>query len=275
MRYSEIDRDFPVAGQDNESQGFRDNFDAIQESLQYCDTEITELKETTVKLGVENVFDENATITNVKLVNQSEEVFKTASAINISQPIDYSLGSYQYLKFRNNVTLELTGWPTPGAEEGGRFTKLRLELIRDPSSKTDNDLDAVTITFTSSDSNIRYSDNWPTTLTLSSTTEPVVVEFWTWDKSASIYGRYLGQYGVSTGTTVVNNLSVTGNTTLGNSVTTDVITLNGVTKLPIMTTVQRDDISPTPGMIIYNNATGVHKVQVYVGGATPGWVDLN
>lgn len=275
MRYSEIDRDFPVAGQDNESQGFRDNFDAIQESLQYCDTEITELKETTVKLGVENVFDENATITNVKLVNQSEEVFKTASAININQEIDYSLGSYQYLKFKNNVTLTLTGWPTPGAEEGGRFTKLRLELIRDPSSLTDNGLTSVTITFASSDSNIRYSDNWPTTLTLSSTTEPVVVEFWTWDKSASIYGRYLGQYGVSTGTTVVNNLSVTGNTTLGNNVTADTITLNGVTTLPIMTTVQRDDISPTPGMIIYNNATGVHKVQVYVGGATPGWVDLN
>lgn len=275
MRYSEIDREFPVSGQDNESQGFRDNFDAIQESLQYCDTEITDLKETTVKLGVENVFNDNATLNGVKLVNVSEEVFRTASAINSNHEINYTLGSYQYLKIKNNITLSLTGWPTAGAEEGGRFTKLRLELIRDPSSQTDNNLSAVTVTFASSDSAIKYDDAWPSTLTLTSTTDPIIIEFWTWDKSSGIYARILGQYGAGNGTKTVNNLAVNGNTVLGNDVLTDRITMSGIPKLPFITTAQRDLIVPEEGMIIYNISQGVNKVQAYVGGAAPGWVDLH
>jgi hypothetical protein len=68
MRNLDIDQDFPVAGQDNESQGFRDNFDAIKESLTYADETLNDLIDTTVKLGVRNQFQIEGTLETVKLL---------------------------------------------------------------------------------------------------------------------------------------------------------------------------------------------------------------
>ena len=42
-----IDADFPIAGQDNDSQGFRDNFSEIKTGLGTAATEITSLQTTT------------------------------------------------------------------------------------------------------------------------------------------------------------------------------------------------------------------------------------
>ena len=39
-----IDITFPVAGQDNDSQGFRDNFTNLKTSLQYAKDEIEDLQ---------------------------------------------------------------------------------------------------------------------------------------------------------------------------------------------------------------------------------------
>jgi len=39
-----IDGSYPVAGQDNDSQGFRDNFTNIKTNLEYAETEITDLQ---------------------------------------------------------------------------------------------------------------------------------------------------------------------------------------------------------------------------------------
>ena len=39
-----IDANFPVAGQDNDSQGFRDNFNIIKTALSVANTEITDLQ---------------------------------------------------------------------------------------------------------------------------------------------------------------------------------------------------------------------------------------
>jgi hypothetical protein len=84
MRNLDIDQDFPVAGQDNESQGFRDNFSAIKDSLTYLDDELFKtggLTETTVKLGERNEFDINASLETVKLLGTSEATVKSGQAI--------------------------------------------------------------------------------------------------------------------------------------------------------------------------------------------------
>ena len=39
-----IDGTYPVAGQDNNSQGFRDNFTNTKTNFQYAETEITDLQ---------------------------------------------------------------------------------------------------------------------------------------------------------------------------------------------------------------------------------------
>ena len=53
----DIDENFPVAGQDNDSQGFRDNFSVIKNSLATAKAEISELDELTAKKDRDNDFD--------------------------------------------------------------------------------------------------------------------------------------------------------------------------------------------------------------------------
>jgi hypothetical protein len=54
-----IDAEYPVAGQDNDSQGFRDNFSVIKTGLTTAATEITELQNNTAKLNENNDFNGN------------------------------------------------------------------------------------------------------------------------------------------------------------------------------------------------------------------------
>lgn len=44
INYSNIDGTFPIAGQDNDSQGFRDNFTNIKNNLRYAKSEIEDLQ---------------------------------------------------------------------------------------------------------------------------------------------------------------------------------------------------------------------------------------
>ena len=49
-----INEDFPIAGQDNDTQTFRDNFNTIKTSLQSAKEEITELQDTSARLDLNN-----------------------------------------------------------------------------------------------------------------------------------------------------------------------------------------------------------------------------
>lgn len=74
--YTTIDENFPVAGQDNDSQGFRDNFSVIKTALTTTNTELNGLKNNTAKLNAENDFDGNK-ITNANLVANSLDLNNT------------------------------------------------------------------------------------------------------------------------------------------------------------------------------------------------------
>ena len=54
-----IDATYPVAGQDNNSQGFRDNFNTIKSNFATAKTEITSLETNTAKLNSNNNFAGN------------------------------------------------------------------------------------------------------------------------------------------------------------------------------------------------------------------------
>src|SRR6056300_385636 len=51
-----IDDNYPVAGQDNDSQGFRDNFQNIKTALTTAKTEITGLQDTRARVDQNNDF---------------------------------------------------------------------------------------------------------------------------------------------------------------------------------------------------------------------------
>ena len=56
INYVSIDAEFPVAGQDNDSQGFRDNYLVIKNSFSAAKLEIEDLQVNSARLNLDNNF---------------------------------------------------------------------------------------------------------------------------------------------------------------------------------------------------------------------------
>lgn len=54
INVSNLDTSFPVAGRDNDSQGFRDNYAIIKQSFEVAKSEITELETNTLRFNSDN-----------------------------------------------------------------------------------------------------------------------------------------------------------------------------------------------------------------------------
>jgi len=115
-----IDGQYPVAGQPNNTQGFRDNFTNIKTNFQTAATEITDLENKGVfKAALTGTTLDNNMADNliyaVKLQDISYTyVQQTATAGAIT--IDYSAGQYQLVAPTANVSLSFTNWPAAGSE---------------------------------------------------------------------------------------------------------------------------------------------------------------
>ncbi len=252
-KWQEIDQDFPVAGQDNESQGFRDNFSAIKETLEYAEDEILTLQETTAKLDIRNEFSIGATLETVKLVAHAEQTFRPGQAIVGNQEISYETGSYHSLIIGNpsgggnTITLNLAGFPIPSGNEDGRYARMRVDVVLGQAITT-----ARVLQFANTAGDMYFDSRWPATVSVSSQSNPVVLEFWSYDGGQNIYAKYLGVFGDSSRDTKFENISVIGNAVLGDALT-DTVTFNAIPKIPTVNGTTLPSIAVTQvGMMVYN-----------------------
>ena len=115
-----IDGTYPVAGQPNNTQGFRDNFTNIKTNFQTAATEITDLENKGVfKAALTGTTLDNNMADNliyaVKLNDVSYTYLQqTATAGAIA--IDYSAAQYQLVAPTANVSLSFSNWPASGSE---------------------------------------------------------------------------------------------------------------------------------------------------------------
>ena len=105
-----INRNYPVAGKDNDSQGFRDNFSRIRDNLEIAANEITDLQQKAVlKRALENQeLDNNfngSLLRNAELRGTRETVVNLGTVTG-TQSIDFSAGSYFSFTTDDDVTLE-------------------------------------------------------------------------------------------------------------------------------------------------------------------------
>ena len=113
-----VDGTFPVAGQPNNTQGFRDNFTNIKTNFSYAETEITDLQNNGIfKAALSGTTLNNNMADNliyaVKLQDVSYTyVQNTASSGSI--PIDYSAGQYQLISTTGPISLSFSNWPVSG-----------------------------------------------------------------------------------------------------------------------------------------------------------------
>lgn len=170
---------YPVAGQDNDSQGFRDNFTVIKTGLATANTEITTLQTTSAVLNAANTFSGNNQIEG-NILKQTEAFYNGGTIVGNTN-ISFANGHYQTFKIAANVTLTLTDWPA-----SGKLGKMTVHLIGNGGGDT--------ATFTSLGSTFRVPTGFTNPTTVDSATQPHIFEFWTYDAGASIYGEYKGQY---------------------------------------------------------------------------------
>ena len=116
-----IDGAYPVAGQDNNSQGFRDNFTNTKTNFEYASSEITDLQNKAVlKAALTGTTLNNdmggSLLSNAQLQNMSETRIALGSVTGTAE-IDYSAGPYYTLTTSGSVSLDFStngNWPAAG-----------------------------------------------------------------------------------------------------------------------------------------------------------------
>ena len=114
-----VDGTYPVAGQPNNTQGFRDNFTNIKTNFSYAETEITALQNNGIfKAALPGTTLDNNMADNliyaVKL-NDVSHTYVQNTASSGSIPIDYSAGQYQYVSTTGSISLSFSNFPVSGS----------------------------------------------------------------------------------------------------------------------------------------------------------------
>jgi hypothetical protein len=180
-----MDENFPVAGRDNDSQGFRDNFFEIKQNLGFAKSEIDDLQGNVARTDRDNDFDGNV-ISGAVLLDTTLKLNTTYSTGTISdQDIIWTGGFVHVIRVENDVELTLTGWPT-----NNNYACVRLVLTADGTERL------VTIGSTGggtmkTDGNAAWASN---ILTVINSASPTIVEAFTYDGGATVYLRYLGAF---------------------------------------------------------------------------------
>ena len=114
-----IDGAYPVAGQDNDSQGFRDNFTNTSTNFQYAANEITDLQNNVIlKAALAGVGNLDNNMNGQPLYNF--EASQVSGMLNLigttsgSVSLNWINGSYQTLTTSGSVTLGFTNFPATG-----------------------------------------------------------------------------------------------------------------------------------------------------------------
>ena len=188
INFAAINENFPVAGQDNDTQVFRDNFDTIKTNFSTAKTEITDLQDNAVRTDIDNDFLYNV-VGSVTLNDAYLRKKDYGSAIVAGpQDISFKQAMYHVIKFGADISLSFSEFPTGAVDVTGlgQIGKATLELYGDGTART------ITIT-TSGATVLKKSPGFPGSITVTSATNPVIIEVWQ-HSATVIWLNYLGLY---------------------------------------------------------------------------------
>lgn len=186
INYSNINTSYPVAGQDNDSQGFRDNFGAIQIALSTASNEISNLQLTAATVTGINDFQQLGEIKNAVLLgNISTVVGDTGYGNNTTfngnvgnggnVNIVFGTADYYLSQITTSTAYTLTGFP--GSTQLPALGKYRLEVY--PDSTT-----TYTVSFINPNGLILSDIDFPYT---STSVSHQMWDIWSWNGGGQIY----------------------------------------------------------------------------------------
>jgi hypothetical protein len=108
-----IDGTYPVAGQDNSSQGFRDNFTAIKNNFTEAKTEIENLQSNKASTNASSSFADNI-VSRAQLKDTSETVYPHGTVSSGSMTLNHENGHYQTATITADCTLAFSNFPSSG-----------------------------------------------------------------------------------------------------------------------------------------------------------------
>jgi hypothetical protein len=108
-----IDGTYPIAGQDNSSQGFRDNFTATKNNLTTAASEITSLQANTAATNAASDFTDNI-VSRAALKDTAEIVFAHGSISTGTVTLNHENGNFQTITITGNVTFAFSNLPASG-----------------------------------------------------------------------------------------------------------------------------------------------------------------
>lgn len=124
-----INVSFPVAGEDNSSQGFRDNFSGIKSNFTQAKTEIEAMQTNKANLDASSDFTNNE-VSRAKFKNTSQTVYGHGSVGSGSITLNHENGHYQTATITADTTFAFSNFPSGAA---GRIT---LDLTVSPTAST-------------------------------------------------------------------------------------------------------------------------------------------
>jgi len=186
-----IDDAYPVAGEDNDSQGFRDNFNIIKTNFTYSKSEIEDLQDNTAKTNTDNVFFEN-TLSRYVSNQQSHSYVDGLSGVSADTELSFQGGHFFTVKAEGNIELTAADWPT-----NDEYAEIQIQIFGDGVSNR-------TVTFAST-----YSTGLSSTIRVEDTTEfggaaqitvdtvtskSQLVKMFTYDNGVNVFMQHLGTY---------------------------------------------------------------------------------
>lgn len=129
-----INGQYPIAGQDNDSQGFRDNFTNIKNNLTFAKSEIEDIQQNAIlktPLSGTTLNNEmnNSQLKGVQCLRFTETIKDLSTITDTSFAINWEDGHYQYGTLGASTTLTFQNWATSGF-----YNRLRLELYVDSAA---------------------------------------------------------------------------------------------------------------------------------------------
>jgi len=176
----QIDPAFPIAGRDNNSQGFRDNFDNIKTGLTNAVSALTGLNTKTPKLDEDNNF-------NGKVIENAETRQVYGSVLNngstpTSEFIDLRQAQYFTYTINASLTLTFSQWPV-----ADKFAKFYIDVKSDGTART--------LTFASTSGTIVPATGLTLPYNLSADgTIRYVFEVWTVNGGNTIFIKLAGEF---------------------------------------------------------------------------------
>ena len=176
-----IDGTFPVAGQDNSSQGFRDNFTSIKNNFTTASTEITNLQANKASTDANTSFNDRV-VSRATLKDTAETVYAHGSVSSGTLTLNHENGNFQTATITGNVTFAFSNFPTSG-------TLGRIILL----TTVNSGVTALTMpSAVKKATNVTGSDG--SSVTVNPGVGRYMWEFMTTDAGTTVYMHQLGDY---------------------------------------------------------------------------------